>query len=201
MPAKTKKRWSLTLPNAVKAGCESGGGTPYLALLVSRRASPLSVVIAYDLARALRDAGVPVAGGFDAPVERDCLDLLLRGRQPVLVMLARPRARFRPPPAWTEALRDGRLRLESPFETEERGSPLANAKRRNEALADRCAGLLVVHAHPGGGVERLALSVLAAGEKPVFTPDIPANRALLSAGAHPLPRGALPPGPWLPPPA
>jgi hypothetical protein len=35
----------------------------------------------------------------------------------------------------------------------------------------------------------------------VFTPDIPANRALLSAGAHPLPRGALPPGPWLPPPA
>lgn len=172
---------------------------PYLALLVSRRASPLSVVIAYDLARALRDAAVPVAGGFDAPVERDCLDLLLRGRQPVLVMLARPRARFRPPPAWTAALRDGRLRLESPFEAEERGSPLANAKRRNEALADRCAGLLVVHAHPGGGVERLALSVLAAGRKPVFTPDIPANRALLAAGAHPLPRGALPPGPWLPP--
>lgn len=173
------------------------GSRHYLAILVSRRASPLSVVIAYDLARALRDACIPVAGGFDAPVERDCLELLLRGQQPVLVMLARPRSRFRPPPAWTEALRDGRLHLESPFAAEERGSPLANAKRRNEALVDRCEGLLVVHAHPGGGVERLALSVLAAGQKPVFTPDIPANSALLSAGAHPLPRGALPPGPWL----
>ncbi len=191
--------WSLMLPNSIDSGCQSAVRAAYLALLVSRRASPLSVVIAYDLARALRDAGVPVAGGFDAPVERDCLDLLLRGRQPVLVMLARPRARFRPPPSWAPALRDGRLRLESPFEAEERGSPLVNAKRRNEALADRCAGLLVVHAHPGGGVERLALSVLAAGGKPVFTPDIPANRALLSAGAYPLPRGAPPPGPWMPP--
>ena len=54
-------------------------GEHYLGLIISRRASPLSVVIAYDLARALRDAGVPVAGGFDARVKRDCLDLLLRG--------------------------------------------------------------------------------------------------------------------------
>jgi len=169
----------------------------YLGFLISRRASPLSVVVAYDLARSLRDAAVPVAGGFDAPVERDCLELLLRGRQPVLIVLARPVARYRPPPSWAEAIRGGRLQLESPFGPEERGSPLANAKRRNEALADRCAGLLVVHAHPGGGVERLALSVLAERRKPVFSPDIPANQALLAAGAQPLQRNALPPGPWL----
>lgn len=191
------KSWSLMLPNSVDSGGQSAVRAAYLALLVSRRASPLSVVIAYDLARALRDAGVPVAGGFDAPVERDCLDLLLRGRQPVLVMLARPLDRFRPPRGWLDAIREGRLALESPFAAEDRGSPLGNARRRNEALADRCAGLLIVHAHPGGGVERLALAVLAQGQKPVFTPDIPANRALLSAGAHPLPRGELPPGPWL----
>jgi predicted Rossmann fold nucleotide-binding protein DprA/Smf involved in DNA uptake len=178
----------------MEAPCD---GLPYLGFLVSRRASPLSILVAYDLARALRDAGVPVAGGFDAPVEHDCLDLLLRGQQPVLVVLARPLARFRPPASWATAMRDGRLHLTSPFAPEERGSPLANAWRRNQALADRCAGLLIVHAHPGGGVERLALSVLAQGQKPVFTPDIPANRALLAAGALPLPRNALPPGPWL----
>lgn len=160
----------------------------------------------HDLVRlaveaAERDATTGGRLGGPRSIARRSYERLRRHLDTLLVMLARPHARFRPPPAWTEALRDGRLRLESPFEAEARGSPLANARRRNEALADRCAGLLVVHAHPGGGVERLALSVLAAGGKPLFTPDIPANRALLSAGAHPLPRGALPPGPWLPPPA
>lgn len=189
----------MTAAEAGTAQLLAGAGEEprYLALFVSRRASPLSVLVAYDLARALRDAAVPIVGGFDAPVERDCLDLLLRGQQPVLVVVARPLARFRPPTSWAAALRDGRLRLMSPFAPEERGSPLANARRRNEAVAERSAGLLVVHASPGGGVERLALSALAKRHKPVFVPDIPANRALLSAGAQPLPRGALPPGSWL----
>ena len=29
----------------------------------------------YDLARALRDAGIPVIGGFHSPMEKECLDL------------------------------------------------------------------------------------------------------------------------------
>ena len=37
----------------------------------------------YDLARALRDACVPVIGGFHSPMEKECLALLLRGTQPV----------------------------------------------------------------------------------------------------------------------
>ncbi|HWQ69466.1 MAG TPA: hypothetical protein VN494_05875 [Patescibacteria group bacterium] len=31
----------------------------------------------YDLAGALCDAGVPVIGGFHAPMEKECLDILL----------------------------------------------------------------------------------------------------------------------------
>ena len=140
--------------------------------------------MAYDVARALRDAGVGVAGGFDAPVERDCLNFLLRGRQPVLVMPARPLERFRPPAAWATAMADGRLRLESPFHADERGSPLANARRRNIALAERASAVLIAHAHPGGGVERLALDLLHRRTKPIYTLDLPEHHALIAAGAR-----------------
>ena len=148
--------------------------------------------MAYDTARSLRDAGVAVSGGFDAPIERDCLGFLLRGRQPVLVMPARPLERFRPPTAWATAIAEGRLRLESPFSPDERGSPLANARRRNLALADRASALLIVYANPGGGVERLAFGVLATGKKPVYALDLPENLALFSAGARPLHPARLP---------
>ena len=49
----------------------------------------------YDLSRAMRDAGVPVIGGFLSPMEKECLRLLLRGRRPVVVC---PRPRHRGPP-------------------------------------------------------------------------------------------------------
>lgn len=82
--------------------------------------------------------------------------------------------------------------IESPFPPDERGSPIANARRRNRALADRAAAVLIAYAHPGGSVERLALDLLAARAKPVWTLDLPENAALLKAGARPLTPTALP---------
>jgi len=43
----------------------------------------------YGLARALRDTGVPVISGFHSPMEKKCVDLLLRGKQPVATCPAR----------------------------------------------------------------------------------------------------------------
>jgi hypothetical protein len=59
--------------------------TPLLGLLCSIRCPGRVIVQTYDLARALRDAGVPVIGGFHSPMEKECLDFLLRGKQPVVV--------------------------------------------------------------------------------------------------------------------
>jgi predicted Rossmann fold nucleotide-binding protein DprA/Smf involved in DNA uptake len=43
----------------------------------------------YDLAQALRDAEIPVISGFHAPIEQDCLKILLRGKQPIIHCPAR----------------------------------------------------------------------------------------------------------------
>ena len=63
--------------------------TPLLGLLCSIRCPGRVIVQTYDLARTLRDAGVPVIGGFHSPMEKECLDFLLCGKQPVVVCPAR----------------------------------------------------------------------------------------------------------------
>ncbi len=60
-----------------------------LALFCSVRCPGDLILKTYDLARTLRDAGVPVIGGFHSPMEKECLRLLLRGQQPVVVCPAR----------------------------------------------------------------------------------------------------------------
>lgn len=47
---------------------------------------PGSVVIkTFDAIRELRDVGVVIAGGYHSPMEKECLEFLLRGKQPVIV--------------------------------------------------------------------------------------------------------------------
>jgi hypothetical protein len=48
-------------------------------------------------------------------MERECLALLLRGTQPVIVCPARSIGRMRIPAAWKEATARGRLLALSPF--------------------------------------------------------------------------------------
>src|SRR5262245_4039528 len=43
----------------------------------------------YDLIRSFRDAGILLIGRFHSPMEKECLTLLLRGTQPVILCPAR----------------------------------------------------------------------------------------------------------------
>ena len=62
---------------------------------------PGSVILkTYDLARELRDAEIAVISGFHSPIEKDCLDHLLKGTQPVAICPARGIENMRIPNAW-----------------------------------------------------------------------------------------------------
>ena len=73
-PADTPHRGSLRLLEE-----------PLTALFCSNRCPGDLILNTYDLAWAMRGAGVPVIGGFQTPMEKECLRLLLRGSQPVVV--------------------------------------------------------------------------------------------------------------------
>ena len=156
---------------------------PLLALFCSIRCPGDIILKAFDTARALRDGGVAVVGGFHSPMEKECLDILLRGSQPVVVCVSRDLAKMRVPEKWRKPLAEGRLLLVSQEAGKIRRLTAELAERRNRfitALADR---VLVAYAEPGGKTERLCRELLAEG-KPVFVLPSEANGHLVAMGAR-----------------
>lgn len=152
---------------------------------------PGSLVIrALDAARELRDAGVCVIGGFHSPMERECLDILLRGKQPVGYCPAHGLDSLVLTESQLAAVEQGRLTLVAAFPPEVRKATVEQAVQRNDLIADRASALWVPHAAPGGKVWSTVRKTMASG-KPVYTFDDPANRELLAAGAKPLKVSAI----------
>lgn len=86
---------------------------PLLSLFSSVRALGVAILKTYDLARGPRDAGVPVIGGFHSPMQKECLRLLLRYKQPVMVCPARGLEGMRVPGDWKMPIAEGRLAVVS----------------------------------------------------------------------------------------
>jgi len=139
----------------------------------------------YDLARAMRQAGIPVIGGFHTPMERECLDMLLRGTQPVVICPARGLERMRPSSYVRAGIQGGRVLLVSSFAPSHRRATAELADQRNRLVAALASWIFVSHAAPGGKTEALCREILAVG-KPLFTVDSPENSNVLSLGARPV---------------
>jgi len=159
--------------------------TGILGLICSIQCPGSVVIRALDAARELRDAGVCVIGGFHSPMERECLDILLRGKQPVAYCPAHGLDSLVLTESQLAAVEQGRLTLVAAFPPEVRKATVEQAVQRNDLIADRASALWVPHAAPGGKVWTTIRKTLASG-KPVYTFDDPANRELLAAGAQPL---------------
>ena len=156
---------------------------PLTALFCSNRCPGDLILKTYDLARAMRDAGVPVIGGFQTPMERECLGLLLRGSQPLVVCPARSIDNMRVPRDWRPALDDGRLLVLSPFPSTARRPTVELAAQRNDLVADLAAQVFIAHAAPRSKTETFARKLAESG-KPMLTLDSPANGNLVEMGAE-----------------
>ncbi len=155
-----------------------------LALFCSVKCPGNLILQTYDLARALRDEGVTTIGGFHSPMEKECLTLLLRGMQPVIICLARSIERMRIPSEWKTPLEESRLLLLSPFAEKLRRITANLAQKRNEFVAALADAVFVAHAAPGSKTEHFCHDVLSWG-KPLLTLESDENVHLLSFGAKP----------------
>ena len=156
---------------------------PLTALFCSNRCPGDLILKTYDIARAMRDAGVPVIGGFQTPMERDCLRLLLRGKQPVVICPARGINNMRIPRDWRPALDDGRLLILSPFPVTVRRPTTDLAAQRNELVASLASRVFIAHAASGSKTEAFARRLADAGKR-LLTLDGSANENLLEVGAQ-----------------
>lgn len=125
------------------------------ALFCSVRCPGDAILGAYDVARKLRDQGVTVVSGFHSPVEKECLRILLRGAQPIVICLARSMDKMRLPKEWRGPLEAGRLVVLSPFEKRPRCPTSESCHQRNQLVATLADEALIIHAEPGGSIERI----------------------------------------------
>ena len=156
-----------------------------LALFCSIRCPGDVILRTYDLIRALRDAGMPMIGGFHSPMEQECLTLLLRGSQPVIVCPARAIGHLRLPQVWKQALAENRLLILSPFAPRQRRPTADLARTRNLFVAALAEQILVAHAGAGSKTEAFVRQWLTWG-KPVWAVASSDNQHLISGGARAL---------------
>jgi predicted Rossmann fold nucleotide-binding protein DprA/Smf involved in DNA uptake len=159
--------------------------TPLLGLLCSRRCPGRAIVQTYDLARSLRDAGVPVIGGFHSPMEKECLDFLLRGKQPVVVCPARSISNMRMPSIWGKACDEGRLLILSPFTPRHGRISTLLAEKRNRFVSLLADQFFVPYAAPGSKTEQLCQDLLSSGKR-VYMFESERESSIAKAGAVPI---------------
>ena len=138
----------------------------------------------YDLARQLRDAGIVVISGFHSPMEKECLSLLLKGKQPVIWCPAKRLTANRLPKEYAGPISDGRLLMVSPFGERIKRAKQDIARSRNDFVAALADQVFVAYAAPGGKTEIFCQKVLEWG-KPLLTFNRPSNASLLASGARP----------------
>jgi predicted Rossmann fold nucleotide-binding protein DprA/Smf involved in DNA uptake len=143
---------------------------------------PGSVIVhIYDLARAMRDSGISIASGFHSPMEKECLDLLLRGTQPVVFCPARNIEQMRLPTAWRTPIAEGRLLVLSPFDASHHRATAKLAERRNCFVGILADTIVLAHAHAGSKINRLDTWIIASGKR-VFTLNLLENASLMQHG-------------------
>ena len=155
---------------------------PLLGFFCSARCPGEVILQTYDAARALRKAKVPVIGGFHSPMEKECLELLLRGTQPIAVCPARSIIRMRIPASWRAAVTQSRMLILSPFGPQHRRPTSAIAEQRNYFAAILAHELLVAHAAPNSKTEKFCLDLINGGKR-VLLLGGSNNEALISSGA------------------
>ena len=163
--------------------------TPKLGLMCSSQCPGSIVLKTYDLVRDLRDHGVVMVGGFHSPMERECLGILLRGHQPIVICPARYIDGMVVPQEWAKAYEEQRLLVISAFGPKDRRVTRAQAEKRNRLVAALGKALVVPHAAPNSKTLALCKEVLATQYR-VLTFADPANEELIQLGARPIEAGA-----------
>lgn len=140
------------------------------------------ILKAHDLSQSLRQVGVTVIGGFHSPIERECLTILFRDSQAVIICPARSIKGMRIRAEYKKPLEQGRLLMLSPFKESGRRNTVETATERNRFVAALADVVFVAHASPNSKMEKFCHEVMKLG-KPLYTFESEANKSLINMGA------------------
>lgn len=160
--------------------------SPALALFCSVKCPGAVIMETYEAMQRLKLQDRVIAGGFHSPMERTCMDILMRGRAKLILCPARGLRRLRVRPEWYSLLAENRILIISPFDDSIRRSTIQLGCARNNFVASLAEWLLIPYAARTSRTERFAVEMLSQG-KTVYTFPGPDSRLLTDLGAKPLP--------------
>lgn len=141
------------------------------------------ILKAHDIAQDLKNRSISTIGGFHSPIEKECLRVLLRGSQPIIICPARSIENMQIKQEWRKPLVENRLLILSIFR--EKRISEARASKRNLFVAALASKVFIAHAAEGSKTMDFAKTILNWG-KPVYTFSSSANEELLKIGVQPL---------------
>ncbi|MBI4697813.1 MAG: DNA-processing protein DprA [Nitrospirae bacterium] len=153
-----------------------------LAVFSSSKCPGNIILRTYDFIRQLRNRKVTVISGFHSSIERECLNILLKGNQPVIICPARGIEGMRLKPEYKKPLEDGRFLFISSFTEKEKRISAERALERNRFIAAIADKIFIPYAAPKSKTENLCSELIKKG-KTILTFDSEHNRNLLESGA------------------
>lgn len=127
-----------------------------VAFLSSRRISAADVLKCYEWAEKVRDSDCCIISGFQSPLEKDVLKFLLRGKVPIILVLARSLWKT-VPEELRPAVGAGRLLIVSPIAAARASA--ATAAARNRWILDNCSSLVLGSLDPSGNLVSLISTI------------------------------------------
>lgn len=124
------------------------------AFLCSRQVPASAVLKCYDWAIEQREAGNCIISGFHSTIEKDVLHYLLKGKQPIIVAMARG-LKQQVESVFKLPLDEGRLLLITPFESKVERIIPKTATTRNKFMIELADEITVGYSSKGGQLEKL----------------------------------------------
>ena len=144
------------MKNSMMFGNEALLKREKVGFLASRRVPPEAVMRCLDWATRMRDEGVCVMSGFQSPLEKEVLDILLKGTSPLILVLARRMWDARHiPTLFRQPLADGRLLVISPVSQSISRVDARSAALRNRYILDHADRLFPGALDPKGPLKGL----------------------------------------------
>ncbi len=129
---------------------------PKTAFLCSENIPDSAVSICHNWATGQRERGRCVITGFESKIEREVFCYLVKGVQPIIIVLAEG-LRKRSDPLWTESIAQNRLLIITPFSEEVERSTPETIERRDLVTMDLADEIVFGFVSRNGNLEKLLM--------------------------------------------
>lgn len=124
------------------------------AFLCSQKCPANVVLKSYDWAKEQRESSNCIVCGNHSQIEKDVFDILFKGKQPLILVLARG-MKTRWEQELVKAVEQDRLLVISPFDKTVKRVTRETAEKRNRKILEISDRIIVGHKAKGGQLDRL----------------------------------------------